>query len=405
MQRGIYTKRKVGWVVKTICIYLLTIPFDFVPIGNYGSLSKIAVLLPAIACLLNMNRLRYKSRVGPAMLALFALCGIFSSLLSPYRAAMSNCFSTLLNISIIFVFAGLDCNDCEMRYLEGTLIYSGILFGIVMVASDYTGVTGRMGISINGAEQNYNYICGYLFLPQAICLQRSNEFLKRSVKIWYVGVFLFMFALTLMTASRGGLLSSLSVLFVFLLVTFVGRTEKTKNKIGLLLGGLCLFSLVYILYVYLVPEELKLRYSLQSISSDNGSNRFLIWESMLQSFSNFDPWHQLVGYGVGTSPYFSYSGGYAAHNAFIAFLLETGIIGLAVYVIMLFKLLKCLRKMKCYGAFSALIGFVVFSCTTTLTNFKPMWIMLFYAIICIDHCRKQSQRNKPLNHGVDLKHE
>lgn len=370
----------ISWLAKAICVYLLSIPFDFIPVGSFGSISKVIVFLPLVAILLNIHSINPSGKKLLPFVC-FLLVGFFSSLLSVHPSAISNWFSLFLNISLIALMLCFNYSDVEYNAIETSILVSGIILCGSFFVFNFTGETGRQGINMMGAGQNYNYLCGYLLLPQATCLKRTS---KQKNKTLYSILLAIMIVVVLLSGSRGGLLASVGLIGFYLLARLHNKSISLSRKFIYLISFVVLGVALFILFEWIVPAGLRTRYSVQSIIDDKGSNRFLIWESLLKSYAGFGWLEKLFGVGVGTSRFYSYNGTYAAHNVFLAYLLECGLVGVLIFIGILIRLGYLSIKKHRFSQFSALIGFIIMSMTTTFTNFKPMWVLFFYSIISIN---------------------
>ena len=373
-------KNMISWLTKAICIYFLSIPFDFIPIGSFGSISKAVVFFPVLVIVLNLHRIKLSGN-ELAIIIFFLLVSFFSSIISIHSSAINNWFSLFQNLSVIALLICFSYNDIEYNAIETSILFSGIILIILFFVFNYSGETGRQGISLMGVEQNFNYLCGYLLLPQAICLKRASQ--QRN-KVFYYVVLTCMIVVVFLSGSRGGLLASIGIVGVYLIMYLHNKSVVLSSKILYIFSFAILSISLVMIFERIVPDELKPRYFVQTILSDKGSNRILIWDSLLKSYSQFNFIDKLFGIGIGTSRFYSYNGTYAAHNVFLAYLLECGLVGVLTYIGLLIRLGRLSIKKQCYSQFAALVGFIIMSMTTTFTNFKPMWVLLFYMIVSIN---------------------
>jgi O-antigen ligase len=81
----------------------------------------------------------------------------------------------------------------------------------------------------------------------------------------------------------------------------------------------------------------------KALASVNGSGRFTLWDSMLRRF--FDP-HPVVGSGIGSTQDYLYTtaGTGVVHSEYVRLLCEVGIVGLALFALMVASYLLRLRR-------------------------------------------------------------
>lgn len=142
--------------------------------------------------------------------------------------------------------------------------------------------------------------------------------------------------LIFLTFSRGGLISIFLGLFLLLI---------TKKKLNLRLKPFLIITLIILMFMFFGKESEYVQYSImrfQNLTIDGGSGRIYLWGNALKIF--FD---NPLGIGINSViPYnlkYFGSGNYV-HNTFIEVLLETGIIGFAMFI--LFWLLIIISSIK-----------------------------------------------------------
>lgn len=370
--------KKTSLLVKTICLYLLSIPLDFLGISNLGSISKIVAILPMAVSILYIRQIKVKTlNQQPIFLILFALVSLLSSLFSQHSSeAVSNCVSMLMNILLILWLPSFYYTECEFKCINKSVFYSGIIIAVLAIIFKYTGETGRVGIEVGESSQNMNYINGYLLFPQAYALYEGMSKKRK----WYYVVYILLVFTTIVTGSRGGLFSSVAVYITIYLLVLV-RQKSFGKRAAYIFGSLALLVLLSLVFFEYLPESLKERYTIDSILNDKGSNRLLIWSSMLSSFSEFPFINKLFGVGAGISHYYSYNQFYVAHNMYLAYLLDAGVLGLLFYASFTIKSIQRSLKSENLILFAALIGFFVMCMTSTFTNFKPLWAVLMMTMM------------------------
>lgn len=150
--------------------------------------------------------------------------------------------------------------------------------------------------------------------------------------------------------------TSIIMFFVFILVIIAPKLNLVK-----LIGGVLFLAIVITLFAS-TPfglEKLSGLLNTPLFNSDidvsrtillsNGDGNSANWR-IAQWFFLLQSWQKspLLGYGLATAPYLTFFTGYYAHNDYVRFLVETGIVGLTAFLTFLgvqfFRLLQLLRS-------------------------------------------------------------
>jgi O-antigen ligase len=171
---------------------------------------------------------------------------------------------------------------------------------------------------------------------------------KGTERLFGIGASIIGIIVITLTQSRGGFIGLITIAF---LIFFSKSRFKIKYLIILLLLG--------VMFVRFAPTEYMDRIGTITGEDDGGSGRTLVWKRSLRMISS-NPF----GYGVNNfqSAYGRYvendpnaeeaSGGYmtyswkTAHNSFILVAVELGVLGLAVYVYLIYKAYNNFKRIK-----------------------------------------------------------
>jgi O-antigen ligase len=167
--------------------------------------------------------------------------------------------------------------------------------------------------------------------------------------------------LYLMTGSRGGLLALAGLIVIPVLLS------TNKDKIFRIIGLLLLvIGIVYVIAPIVLPDNIYLRLFTSGSyidTIDSTKNRVAIWQ---YSWNSLLPEFKLMGFGSGLpkymiGPYFGFA--YRSlHNTYLTMIFEYGIIGLPIFISLLFILIKDAGKRKDSYSLGAMIGicFIIF---------------------------------------------
>ncbi|MEO7136270.1 MAG: O-antigen ligase family protein [Gemmatimonadales bacterium] len=129
-----------------------------------------------------------------------------------------------------------------------------------------------------------------------------------------------------LTGSRGALLASI----VALLIVPLSVTQLSRAKVG---GAIVLLLLSVVVAVAFIPTASWDRFATtgSEVAAGNMNNRMTIWKAGFRAFTQ----RPIVGYGTSG---FNWTVHSQPHNAYLAVLVENGLIGLALYLSMFLAL-------------------------------------------------------------------
>jgi O-antigen ligase len=187
-----------------------------------------------------------------------------------------------------------------------------------------------------------------------------------------------------LTNYRTAILAVLPVVAIFLYSTVEGKIEK-RYRLPIISLSVIFFSSLVIAFisshqerfndVFVFAESwmtlIKAPVYFTEIEKDIFSARVFIWSEYIYAFSQSDFWHQLFGYGPE-----SWSGVFDkyAHNTFISYLYEYGLLGLGAFLFLNLYILLGAWNMreKAYSKkiFFSIVGFLILNLAT-----MPLWAL------------------------------
>ncbi|MBN2090301.1 O-antigen ligase family protein [candidate division KSB1 bacterium] len=346
-------------------------------------------LIRPIFLLLLFNAISLAKAFGELPFAEYAKCWLFFFLWAEY-------------FLIIFLILDLIRSDKEIKLIVYLLIFSAM---ITVVSAIYQQLTGAITIAralITESGKAYyrtastfgffsNDYGAYLLVILSILLNlylSGNKNLKRISLICMLPAFYAFFY----TFSRGGLVA-LVVMLIFLLII-----RKNHRK------RLLIMSLAFGIIVAVIFAPVFLRWSQQTYLVKGGqfyfkkniSERFAQWDASLDQIRQ----HPLLGKGFHTYHFreLNYQSEYGmvdyiqhAHNIFLRLLIESGILGLIPFIVLIviiykhtFKILKKPvseeLRLLAYITLMALTGFLVGSMMESLFTVGrvtgPMFVLI-----------------------------
>ncbi len=230
----------------------------------------------------------------------------------------------------------------RLRWLAGTLAAAGAVIAVMAIAQHLTGegkihwvIEPSQGGWVFGPYVNRNHYAGVmeLWIPLALgmALAPDASFLRRWV---WSGAALVMAASVVMAASRGGLLA-IGVQVAVLVIATAALHGRKRAVIGLVAGVVLIAAFVW----YVGSADLLQRFTQigtpgSTTVDEVSGHRLEAWTGSLEIFRG----NWLMGTGLDTfEPHFRSVRQYYtdkiwthAHNDFLQFVAETGVIGIAL---------------------------------------------------------------------------
>lgn len=294
-------------------------------------------------------------------------------------AAITNSMSLILLGFIVIVFFSTKLSKEEENVVDICWIVAGLICIILYVFGDRTAVGeygSRTSMIIMGTATDPNEFASVFIVPLSLLL--LNILNKKGP--WTLQIVIMVAALycVLMSGSRGALIATAIAMLITLIHS--GKVNIKTLLIIVVAGSFVLFiSFQYILP--LIPDDVLTRMSLEALLKDGGSGRGDLWTDAIRKIWDGSIFRMLFGYGqygltVGTKGVSQ-----TMHNQFIQQLSNYGIIGLLLYMILIYKSYKSIR-MNCPRYKGAFVGMMVMSFTITMSvAYKILWILLLMPAI------------------------
>jgi O-antigen ligase len=205
------------------------------------------------------------------------------------------------------------------------------------------------------------FILQYFFNNQALQEFRDSEnvvnniaytfvmlipyvFLIKTKRIWTVLLMLLLMFFIIQGAKRGAIFAGAFGLLVF--VYYQLRTVSKKNRIkGYLLSILGIILVSYFAYDFYLQNEFLIE-RMRQLEEGNTSGRNVIYSNVFNSWYNSDSLLNIIfGFGFAASIHLSGMGRFA-HNDWLELLSNFGIVGVTIYLLFFYGLLKNLVNPK-----------------------------------------------------------
>lgn len=376
--------RKISQFTRWVGVYFLCLILGALNLGSVGSLLKILAIIPVAIWLFKNHTIKMNYLLWNAI-PFVIICAASYFWTIDLEQTSDRAVTQLLFLILILAVSGYKYNSHEIEYLKKCLIWASRISAIlVLISADY--LVGRIYLN-SFVQEDPNYLCAYFMFAivfnTTVLLSKSSDIKRKMLN--GLELLLYMY-IVLATGSRGGLfavLVSISLVVLF----YREKNQHVANSIRKRLFFVIVVFVAYFASTYFVSQDVMARFTLEAISSSNGTGRFELWQDAIAAFMHSSFSRQLFGYGSGSiisvTYLFPFHRHNVLHNIFVENLIEIGVIGALFYIAHVFSFLrKCVAKRDVY-ALSVLVGMVVLSLSTSLYAFKPYWnIMIF--VLCLN---------------------
>ena len=326
--------------------------------------------------------------------------------ISLYTYKTGSEFLRILTYSLFFLFLSFSIKDmATLQRMIKILIYFGFglaIFAILQKATWNGKLYWLREITVGnpfGPFVNRNHYAGLIgmLIPLSLGLAFTR---KEKEKQLLYGFFSLIMAVSLfLSLSRAGIISFFAGIIVFALFL---SWDKFRGKKRWVLLSFFIFTLFLYLF-YLGLDPIIDRFYKTDLTSEA---RFIVWSGTWNAFKDF----YLTGSGLGTfinifPLYPPKDMGVIydhAHNDYLEFILETGIIGTVLLFLFIFFFIRCMAKGKWWWE-TGIIRMSILSSITTMVvhsifDFNlhiPSNALMFSAIcgMAVAASRMQSQRS------------
>lgn len=280
---------------------------------------------------------------------------------------------SLLNGLGLFYFNFINSySEKELYYINRSIMlsfYVVIIFiamNIMQLGFDNMAQNSRMSLQV-GRSFDQNFFVASLSMIVAFLMY---DYLKFKNIVSLIKVCL-LFAVGLILGSRGGLLC-----LILVAISEVVMLRKIK------LYNFILCGIVLSVLIYFMPENFFERFSYESIIQSRGTGRFDIWYQAISSLLESSLFRVIFGFGLGEFGYvIPHVGMHVAHNSFISILIEGGIVGLLLFITVLFNCFYLAKKNNNIRIIAAMLGMIVACLSLDIYVIRTFWVVLGFSLI------------------------
>ncbi|KZZ83902.1 O-antigen ligase family protein [Bacillus sp. SJS] len=332
---------------------------------NFFDYNFIAKMLVVLTCGISILRYGYNKKLGKGPFLLLTGMFLVQFFVNYFRFNPSYGFiefsTSFATIAMGFFLIYTKWSDINRKFALKMITWSAIFAVLV-------GVLDKRSFFVDGRIVSVGLFAHLPFwsslgIYSAILLDKYYKQSKYRIFI-YLNFFI-----VLLTQSRGGAIFA----FVIILPFIVNGIKKLNMKF---LFVITFISPLVLGFIYVAITKLIDRTLVNG--SINTTNRFEAWSVIYELSSN----NRVFGLGIGslktvTGEYIISQGFSAAHNEYLRFLYESGVIGLLIIVcamIIVFKMLlkNYIIEEKKYAYF-LITGFLIYSLTDNTVSAGEFW--------------------------------
>ena len=289
-------------------------------------------------------------------------------------AAITNSLSLVLLGFIVIIFFSTDLQEEESYKTDLCWIVAGIICILLYIFGDKTAVGeygSRTSMIIMGTATDPNEFASIFIVP--LSLMTFNLLNKKGPRILQIIIMLLSLYCVLMSGSRGALIAVAVAMIITLLQS--GKVD-VKSVLIIIAFAIIVLLLLTRYIIPLIPDDVLTRMSLKALLKDGGSGRGDLWTDAVRKIWNGSILRMIFGYGQYGLTAGTKGVSQTMHNQLIQQLSNYGIVGLVLYLILIYKSYKSI-KLNCPRYMGAFIGMMVMSLTITMSvAYKLIWILL-----------------------------
>ena len=372
-----HEESRIKPVTYGLAFYLLLGTFDTLNIGAVGSLMKVLAFVPLAMMLLDLRKLRLRlhSLLGLQLgFWLLAMCSLFYSV--ALDRTLSSDISLTLNLMLVLMLGTLvPYNERELKLLQKALLWGcwlQIAFTLIFADVSAAGrLTLRFGNSVQDQNNNNTF---FLYAFSYHC----HHFLNKRERRHMVPMLL-IFAMVLLSGSRGALLAFV-LTFLYHIFVYFRNSRHALRSMLLVLLLLAVLGAAFNLILARMPESVAVRYSWEYLEEKGATGRSAVWAYLWDVYSHSGILRMLFGHGYGTTVLVNVLNHRVAHNLYLDNLITLGLVGMILQIASQAVIVRIFYRRKQYALLGAYVGMIGMCMSLSLTASMPMWNMMLIAL-------------------------
>lgn len=362
-----------------LALYFIILPMGVIDVGGLGSFLKIYGILLVVFFVVSWRFVSFRGKIVRAQIFL-VLMMIFSGILSVDRnSVVSRTSSNILLLIMMMLCSSAQFSNKQIKKLQYCQAWSSrITVFLLFYYGTYSTQWHRLLLLDNTPIiEDPNYLCAYFTFGISYALNKllcSSGWKNKLTAICEIMVYI---VAVILNGSRSGMICLMATVVTLFLMTKLSRYNILIKSIVLV------FTLAIIIYtVNIIPENYLSRFTVDSMTADGGSGRIGIWENGLKVFCESDLYAKLFGQGAGSILRIFEINDMRVivmHNMLLEMLLEIGIIGMCIYILVILRAILVSYKSNNIMCLGVIMGMFSFSMMSSIYTFKPYWNILMLA--------------------------
>lgn len=381
-------------IIIGVCIEIL---FIFVNRSEYFQLSgwyypllisAAAGILPAINKVHNIKKIS-------VLALLFLLLIACSAIINIKMMSSGYVLSYTLALVIFFIFTEIDFEKKQLDKIAISSALSGIIITLMILmfrVRYYELTSARLTIQFgSGPKIDPNYLSGYLVSMAAISIGYSLLVKSKGLKVFFLASYIIIAFGTLLTGSRGALIT-------LLVITFLAILDRSrKSAISFLVVIVAVIVAYFFLQRFLSVDTISRLSNISGWISD-GSNvrRISLWQNAWNSIRK----SPILGYGMtATIDINAYAGNSyePTHSTYLEMWCQLGIFSIILLILMIMNVLKSRNKTATWIIIAIIIPAIFISAEC---NFYFWFNIAFASAIC-DACSRDDVANNNMTYMLN----
>lgn len=386
--------RDLPWVFRWFPLVVLFRPvvdnlYFLKSVNPFFSPPYIVGVLTPVACIIAIIKFRSPERTGLDKAFLYwSIMVLFSALLLLFYDPLSMLtFEYVLKITIpVYLYFFLRLFITDLRDLHGILqsfLYSTLFVVILLIYEVFVNpISVQESRGMERIQASFGDVVSYgMYITFAVIIATYFFFARQHIiplkrRVVLLGTVLIFSILGLINIYHT---ASYSV-FASLILLFVAYNFRSQNR-GVAIGFVLVAGLAMTIWGSEVIEDKVsplIQTDIQVYEGEQNTDRLLHgrvgrWRSMLELFSSESIPVQFFGFPLKFTYVFQFIG-IGSHNDFVRMLFGTGIVGLALYLNMLFRVWRrrlILGLAQNYLLIATLVALIFYSISVTPTFYAP----------------------------------
>lgn len=370
-------RNRIRPVAYGLALYFMMGVFDALNISAIGSLLKIAAFIPLGMMFFQLKDLRLRFHSLFFMQIAFWLLSLVSLFYTiNFDRTFSAAMTLTLNLMLVLILGVMvPYNEAELKLLQQAMLLGCWMQIILTLLFADVSAAGRLTLRFGQSTQDQNN--NNTFFLYAFSYHCYQLLCKKGKK--HIIPVLIMFAMVLVSGSRGALLA-FAVTFFFQICIYFKESKHALRNILVVAALLLIAGIAFDLILEQLPESVSVRFSWEYLAEKGTTGRSRTWNYLWNRFSESSMLRMLFGYGYGTTSIVNQLNHNVAHNLYLDNLITLGIFGMFLQIASQGIVVWIFWRKKKYALLGAYIGMIAMCMSLSLTACKPLWNMILIAL-------------------------